>query len=587
MPVFTNTLKDGSLSVSKYRDGEDGDPNQEFTFRVKLIGEDIEDGEIEYTITEAPKEKITLTYDGNGGYFDNIPGQTENDLIYKLGSSGTYELFDGEVMIPQRDGFVFGGWYTDTTYTTEWTAEDVPTGDQTVYAKWDSYILTMTSALNDSPANGSEYVKDEVADIRHTITNDGTQTITGAVVSSTATGLNQTIASIAPGETVTVDDHLTVTSAMIAADTGSYDLTTSITYDAGGNSVTKTSTLPVPVARPAKVKYAVQLYGIGEAVDENNNTMGLTFGPAVGANYINSYHSHTPSGTTTAGNEHRCIHDDDWNTIISWNNTDPQVYEQCIAEGCTHSVELSLSENLKNASFDPSYTTGDGPGMLYYELYANSNYQHIRWNPLTEGGSTSYGTNFGGWGASRIRAMLNGADELTMKTADSGYCSNASSVTFDVENYTGSNTLIAAFPQELQAAIGEQAVKYDSVYNSKTEANLKTSYDKLWLLSPNEIWTTAQNTSSYYTHPLEGTQFSRFAGNTATSSTSSQDFTKAYYIANTSGNNAGSADCWWLRSSNGNSTYGALGVFASGLVNNRNTCSRNGVAPCFSLKVSH
>ncbi|MBQ6366923.1 MAG: BspA family leucine-rich repeat surface protein [Erysipelotrichaceae bacterium] len=60
LPVFTNTLRPGSLSVSKYvTDAEKADPEQEFTFRVKLIGEGIEDGEKEYTVIGAGKAENT------------------------------------------------------------------------------------------------------------------------------------------------------------------------------------------------------------------------------------------------------------------------------------------------------------------------------------------------------------------------------------------------------------------------------------------------------------------------------------------------------------------------------------------------
>ena len=63
LPVFTNTLKPGSLSVSKYVQDETGnaDPNQEFTFRVVLIGEDVTDDLItEYELQPADPDKNPL-----------------------------------------------------------------------------------------------------------------------------------------------------------------------------------------------------------------------------------------------------------------------------------------------------------------------------------------------------------------------------------------------------------------------------------------------------------------------------------------------------------------------------------------------
>ena len=54
--IFVNTLKDGSLSISKTVENPDqADPAQEFRFRVKLIG-DIEDGELEYELSQLPED---------------------------------------------------------------------------------------------------------------------------------------------------------------------------------------------------------------------------------------------------------------------------------------------------------------------------------------------------------------------------------------------------------------------------------------------------------------------------------------------------------------------------------------------------
>jgi hypothetical protein len=360
-------------------------------------------------------------------------------------------------------------------------------------------------------------------------------------------------------------------------------------------------------------KYAVSLMGIGVDTDENGNTMGLTFGPATGddanktltkdgatdGGYVNAYKSHTPTGTTADGNAHRCLHDDDWNTIIYWNNIDPYVYEQCISENCTHSVELhEAGETIINSQFE-GISTGDGPSALYQELlqYNGSTtvYENLRWHPNNNmpNDTSTYGTNYGGWGTSRIRAMLNGADSLTdvgdgTAAKDGGTDIYASIASTDIHRsasvYTSTNNLLATFPQELQDAIGKRATKYDSVCNSKTEANLKTSYDKLWLLSPNEIWSTNQNTSTHFTHPLEGAQYERFVNENSgmTSSTNSQNFTKAYrFTSNTAA--LGSASVWWLRSSARSYASYVTGVAGSGYVSYSYASTNYGVAPCFSL----
>ena len=55
VPVFENTLKDGNLTVTKYvSNPEDADPSQEFTFHVRLMGEDVDDSTVtEYTLQQA------------------------------------------------------------------------------------------------------------------------------------------------------------------------------------------------------------------------------------------------------------------------------------------------------------------------------------------------------------------------------------------------------------------------------------------------------------------------------------------------------------------------------------------------------
>lgn len=255
--------------------------------------------------------------------------------------------------------------------------------------------------------------------------------------------------------------------------------------DKSGNPVKNlTEDITVYAHYKPPMKYAVAIYGIcvDDVYDEatgNISKGGLTFGPALGENYVQRFKNHNPSGITEAGHEHRCVHNDNWNTIIEWNKTDPYVYEDCIKEGCTHSVALSknTTTTILSEQFDPIMETGDGPSTLYYELVTNKGtcFENLRWHP--NGGT--YGTNTDGWGATRIRAMLNGADDLTDK-GENNYSNNASSdVNKSANIYTPYNCLFATFPQELQAAIGKRKVKYDSVNNQKNEDNLKTTNDKL------------------------------------------------------------------------------------------------------------
>lgn len=325
------------------------------------------------------------------------------------------------------------------------------------------------------------------------------------------------------------------------------------------------------------MKYAVAIYGI--CVDQlKSGDAGLTFGPALGEDYIHSVKRHEPSGATKTGNAHRCVHDDDWNTIIEWNTNDPCVYEQCIAQGCTHNVALSknTTTTILSEQFDPGNETGDGPSALYYELVTNNGncYENLRWHP----NGRSWGTNKEGWGASRIRAMLNGADELTDQEADKYSSYALSDVNKSARIYTVDNCLFATFPQELQDAIGKRQVKYDSVYDNKTEKNLKTTNDKLWLFSPNELADTIGY--GYYNHPLEGSAYDKFKGTGDGYKTNT--VRRPFYVNSSNGN--AKVGWAWLRSSVGDSYTHALGLEFAGSVDCNSACNYYGVSVGFTLK---
>lgn len=303
-------------------------------------------------------------------------------------------------------------------------------------------------------------------------------------------------------------------------------------------------------------KYAVQIYDIGVdtvwndtdgdgAVDDDElTTGGLTFGPAVGGNYISASKSHTvdddghisdtDAGTDESGNAYRCVHNDDWgslsdtSSIIYWNSKDPHVYDKCLANNCTKSVPLTLtsenSESTKDSNGQLGYqafysgvttsVTGDGPGVLIEEI-ARSNQRY----------SAKANQNVI-WVNSKIRAVLNGMQSET------------SDISWDKGEFTAdTNSVLSAFPSELQSAIGKKAVQYATAYDSK--ASSATCYDKLWLLSNVEIWGSSFQVAYAYTG--EGTQYVRM-----------QNVANADRIAYSTNSNATYRN-WWTRS---RSTYG-------------------------------
>lgn len=310
------------------------------------------------------------------------------------------------------------------------------------------------------------------------------------------------------------------------------------------------------------VKYAVSLYGIKHDTykDENGNTgtAGLTFGPATGKSYVNTFKAHTPTGNTTNGNPHRCIHNDDWSTIASWSQKDPYVYEQCLdgggsGESCTKSVPLYLSEKLKDKSY-PNMT-GDGAGMLYYSIAQD----YRMWNASK---NYSY-TNKGGWPASRIRSTLNGRQPETTEVAWEKSVD---------ELCTEADSLFAGFPATLKDAIMPKAVKSDTVYDDVSGNNVVT-YDKLWLFSGREA--CGDSDSSDYIRPNEGTPYER---NTALGiTTSNYSKNKGYF-------ESGSTYYRWLRSATRNDFRNADIVDLSGHWGSYGVDHPYSLAPGFCLK---
>jgi hypothetical protein len=236
------------------------------------------------------------------------------------------------------------------------------------------------------------------------------------------------------------------------------------------------------------VKYAVALYGISVDTDEDGNTIGLTFGPASGApgdsilntygNYKDAYVSHDPWGTTAKGNAHRCIHDDDWATIIEWGKKDPQVYEQCLYMGTRWKTDGDGN--------------GDGAGVLAKSVGVS----YLQWNVQAQvtGEIGLIDSNNGGWPASRIRAVLNGADKYT---ADGTHTTAEGSIVAgtDVASMTADNSFLALFPKELRDVIVAKKVKSDTVREDAINYN-KITYDRLWLLSGSEMMESSDDYDS-------------------------------------------------------------------------------------------
>ncbi len=297
------------------------------------------------------------------------------------------------------------------------------------------------------------------------------------------------------------------------------------------------------------VKYAVSVWGINHDVDEEGNTLGLTFGPATGADYRSDYNVHLTEEEYASGEYGVCLHWMSWEEIVEQSETDPTVFEECLKNGCTHAVNLALNDTLLDVTYADEMDDGDGVGYLYYSI--NPDYR--QWNLTSVG-----------WPASEARAVLNGEDDLL---ADN-----------HVHEIPEDGYLLTCFPSVLQAAIVPKAVKSDTVITSYDEEDNMTTYDKLWYFSAIEMWGPSEDTyDDHVLRPLEGSLYARSEEMKIT--TTDAGGLQAY------NEEASTEQLWYTRSLNNDSQpSGIVTVLDSGLKqgyypNNTNT----GLAPGFCL----
>ena len=157
LPIFKNTLKDGSLTISKLVENEENaNPDQEFKFKIKLIGPDIENKQFEWEKEKLPYNAY-LIYDANGGEFSD--GESEVVLNY-LVKKGNSSLINGEYEEPTRDGCVFDGWYEDEEFNVEFIGDPEELSlleDKRVYARWET---PETYAVYDSSSETVTFFRD-------------------------------------------------------------------------------------------------------------------------------------------------------------------------------------------------------------------------------------------------------------------------------------------------------------------------------------------------------------------------------------------------------------------------------------------
>ncbi len=378
---------------------------------------------------------------------------------------------------------------------------------------------------------------------------------------------------------------------------------TNLTNESGA-----TVTLYAQWEEVTNVKYAVQIYGINQDVDENDEVLGLTFGPAVGANYNNSYVTHeydaNGSGTYDVMIVTHNVAEDGSETIasrvaltnsegetvtrteaqkqnydinlheMSWAEIeavgDKSKFLDCMLCGDTKSVNLVLNSTIRSGSTQTAY--GDGAGVLYSTV----NDYYRRWNPAksystssmnnsavgtgvtldsNEQYSGSNARNAGAYKTSHIRATLIGSD---VSNPTIGYAGDV--------NLDSTTCLYSCIESGLKDVITPKKVKYVTGRSSSDyDANNTPLVDSIWLLSNREVYGTGEY-SGNTTEGLgtNGDGYSKF-GNTESKYYMSTYNTSS--TANRTAYNEASHTGWWLRSPVLSTTYRTYSVTNGGGIN--------------------
>jgi len=496
---------------------------------------------------------------------------------------------------------------TTTTATDAYQLYDQKTRNQQVVVNkiWDDSLTNDTRTLNASDADGS-YENNLSMTIQTGVpqTTLRTYTITydanGGTYGTDANGNTITTNTIAynaknqltNGTYATperTDGYVCVgwsTSKTATTADPNITLTNTLTDEWMNERTDGSTTTLYAVWKDLRIHYAVMAYGIGidKDANENGNIMGITFGPALGypefspydnnGNYDRTstqtstkYHSvngdatvmsenapackdashsvitGTDAGTDAAGNAYRCLHYDNWTTIVYWSAHDPHVYDKCIPNHCSKTAVITPNAGtIENGIFTMSMSdwqrglVGDGQSYIVDSAWDNSS----NGVDITQAGQ--------GYAASLVRAKLVGADSHTR--LDDKYAGVDA-----LTRYPTSSSILSCFPSVLRDAIGAKALSGVSAASSGDgmeydKASNAGVADRLWLFSYGEMRNTVYPSAGF-------------------SSSGSSDAKRS------------SKNWWWLRSPY--HSYNARGVSSTGYLGSDGVDSYDAVAPGFTL----
>ena len=274
-----------------------------------------------------------------------------------------------------------------------------------------------------------------------------------------------------------------------------------------------------------EVKYAVQIYGINQDVDINGDTLGLTFGAAIGASYRNAYVTHDYEETSEGSGEYYVkivthtvdkngtetlaedylyknggktekvirttaekekynvnIHEMTWAEIKAV--SDKTIFTDCMLCGDTKSIKLTLNNTIASENVYDQY--GDGAGVLketIKETYLTRNpnkaqNSYVGTEVELSSSELEYGSTAntaGAYSSSHIRATLIGENEKTNKN----YAGD--------DNLTEDTCLYSCLESDVKAVITPKKVKY-STGTKDNQIMHDDIADSIWLFSCREMY---------------------------------------------------------------------------------------------------
>ena len=568
-----------------------------------------------------------------------------------------------------RNGYSFENWNTQadgngTTYTNEQAVTNI--GDTTLYAQWTMDTYNIEYILNDGTVEVENPDTYTIQTASFTLNNPSKTGYTFKGWSGTGlTGDTNTTVTVAQGNygnrsytanytanTYYIKFNANGGSNSMSNQTMTYDTASNLTSnnftktgytfsgwntvaDGSGTSYTNSQSVSNLTAtngdifnlyaqwKPQPIKYAVQIYGINQDVGADGTTkLGLTFGPAVGADYNNSYVTHeyeetsegsreyyvkivthtvSASGTETTSSNYLCknggttdkvtrteaqvtarqninLHKMTWAQIKQVG--DKTLFEDCMLCGDTKSVSLTLNSTIASGNAYNQY--GDGAGVLndsintYYKIWNPSTSQNDK---ATNGGN--YGSNAGnagGYSTSHIRATLIGENAKTDVTY-------AGDVNLDKDT-----CLYSCIESDLRDVITPKKIKYVTGTGTASYSLNDDIADSIWLFSDREMYGTGE----YSGGTTEGLDSSSVTNYTGVGYDKFANTESKYYISsyNKKSNNnriannehGGGGSSMWLRSPNLNGTVNVGNLGTMGGYGGYNAYNTDGLALGFCIE---